>query len=152
MNKKHSLLKPLIVIIVAALVIAAGYAVFAYTTDRWPFDPANQATDSHQAASETTTKKKAEATKPQYNLKFTTEVKADEQGDCTLTMTMGDHTLTQENSTKGKKGKTGCGTWKLDTSDMPAGKYEVKVVFAGETSHETSTRTITIPEATADKK
>lgn len=148
MNNKHAYLKPLVLILVLIVVAVAGYTVFAYTVHMWPFkdslstqNVANKPTDSRQQ----TSKKVATATTPQYNLKFTTLVKAAEQGDCALTMTKGNQTLSQTGSSKGQQGQTGCPEWKLDTSKLPAGDYKVSVVFTGETITETSVSTIKLP-------
>lgn len=147
MNNTHAYLKPLLLTTGAILIIAAGYIAVAYAVHMWPFKAVSVAeqaaapTDSRQAA-----RKEKEVTPvTPYNLKFTTKVKADEQGDCVLTMQNGEHTLTQKSSSKGTAGEVGCPEWKLDTSKLPSGKYEVTVVFTGETVTEKTTTTITLP-------
>lgn len=145
MNNVYTRFKPLFLIIGALLVLAVGYMAFAYVVHMWPFkaspvaEQAKPPTDSRQAT------RKVPAPVVHYNLQLTTTVKANEQGDCVLTMKNGEHTLTQKGSTKGTAGEVGCPEWKLDTSKLPAGKYEVTVVFTGETVTEKSTSSITLP-------
>ncbi len=148
MNNTLKRFKPLIITIGAILVVALGYIAFAYVVDMWPFKSSSNTqqsvdkpTDSRQA-----TRKEPAPTTPKVTLKFTTNIKANEPGDCVLTMKSGKNILTEKSTTKGTDGQTGCPEWKLDTSKLPAGKYEVTVVFTGETVTEKSTMTITLPK------
>lgn len=150
--KTTSIFKPVLVIIAVLVILGLGYAATAYSLHMWPFKSVAQtesdsikATDRRQEQALQDAAKKKVAAIPKYNLSFKTDLKTKEQGNCTLTMKMGDHVLNQSNSTVGKKGKHGCQTWKLDTSTLPAGKYDVTVTFTGEHSKETTKQQITLP-------
>ena len=145
MNNIYIRFKPIFLIIGALLVFTTGYTVFAYTIHMWPFITSSVTEQSPAPTDSRWATRKVPAPVTHYNLQFTTTVKADEQGDCVLTMKNDEHTLTQKSSTKGVAGEVGCPEWKLDTSKLPAGKYEVIVVFTGETVTEKTTTTITLP-------
>jgi len=149
--------RPAIIFTVVAIVVlaVAGYGVFAYSKDMWPFGAKSTTNDSKPPTTSNST-----APKPtvkiskleQKNDVLTVSVKVsdtDEKGHCVL-MVMGKRTgLKIDDSETKKKLKddvpfTDCVGWSVGIKDFPAGKYTVEVQFVGSESNASTKKEITL--------
>lgn len=145
MKKSRNTLKPLTLLVGALLLIGAGYTVYAYANKTWPFD--NGSTAGQNGVNSKTPESSTNEKEPLgYNLTFESKIETKKQGTCTLEMKnkAGETVLTDKNSTVGKEGKVGCDEWKLNTSDLPSGDYDVTVEFNAEGEKAVSKTTISI--------
>lgn len=149
MRKSHNIFKSFAIVLLAIVLVGAGYTVFAYVTKTWPFgdqgaDNGAQTTGANSKSPDSTANPKKDG--PEYDFQFDTKLETKKQGDCTLVMkdSSGKTVITDKNSTIGKEGKVGCDTWKLDTSDLPNGDYKIVVDFEAEGESATSETTVTI--------
>ncbi len=134
----HAIIIGLIVIVIIG---ALGFVAWKQFNKNDAATPKATTGDSKHPDATTTEHKT-----PAFDLSFKTPFKTDNQGDCHLSMSdkTGKEVLTQDNSTKDKKGETGCEEWKLYTAKLPRGDYKVTVTF-DDGHHNKLTSTSTIP-------
>jgi len=149
--------KPAIIFTVVAIVVLAiaGYGVFAYSKDMWPFMAQSITSDG-----KTPTTTDSNAPKPTVKISkleqnkdvLTVNVKVsdtDDKGHCVL-MVMGKRTGLKIDDSETKKNLkddvpfTDCVGWSVGIKDFPAGKYTVEVQFVGSQSNVSTKKEITL--------
>lgn len=129
-------------LIVIAVIAVGTFGVITWLNKNHSAESKTTGTDSKHSDNFATSDER----QPVQTLSFKTILNTDKQGTCNLNMkdSSGKVVLTAKNSTIGKEGQTGCEDWKLDTSNLAPGDYEVVVTFTGDGETATSTTTIAV--------